>query len=323
MGFTATYPRPAKTHPTAKNRVWGFFAESKGSRPAKPLQAPQPRRKIDPTATKTASDVSVYGYRYYDPVTGRWPSRDPIGEQRGVNLYGFVGNDGVNEWDYLGLTVEFLRNGGSGANNAAQYNSVVKHVQDSVTQLFGERKDVHVDVFAGTSKAHRKNDIEERTRELVDSRKNYRKILVFVAAHGQIAGEEYGDNDVVTAEERRTKGHYLLLDSDVLTIPLSHTLRRMAPRRVVPEIVACFNVPHYRDQFKNLRPKLRGQRDGKTKRDFSERLYPSCTYGDFTVFKNTIEYLLDPPANRDGCNYAVAVFLGRHAGTGPSKEGYR
>lgn len=34
-----------------------------------------------------------YGYRYYDPVTGRWPSRDPIGEQGGVNLYGFVGND--------------------------------------------------------------------------------------------------------------------------------------------------------------------------------------------------------------------------------------
>ena len=44
-----------------------------------------------------------YGYRYYDPATGRWPSRDPIGENGGINLYGFVGNDGVNWWDYLGL----------------------------------------------------------------------------------------------------------------------------------------------------------------------------------------------------------------------------
>lgn len=26
---------------------------------------------------------------------GLWPSRDPIGERGGVNLYGFVGNDGV------------------------------------------------------------------------------------------------------------------------------------------------------------------------------------------------------------------------------------
>jgi RHS repeat-associated protein len=44
-----------------------------------------------------------YGYRWYDPVTGRWPSRDPIEERGGVNLYGFVGNDGVNRWDLIGL----------------------------------------------------------------------------------------------------------------------------------------------------------------------------------------------------------------------------
>jgi RHS repeat-associated protein len=44
-----------------------------------------------------------YGYRWYDPLTGRWPSRDPIGEEGGVNLYGFVGNDGVGAFDRLGL----------------------------------------------------------------------------------------------------------------------------------------------------------------------------------------------------------------------------
>jgi RHS repeat-associated protein len=43
-----------------------------------------------------------YGLRYYDPRTGRWLSRDPIGERGGVNLYGFVGNDGVGRWDLLG-----------------------------------------------------------------------------------------------------------------------------------------------------------------------------------------------------------------------------
>ena len=47
--------------------------------------------------------MAYYGYRYYDPQTGRWPSRDPIGERGGMNLYGFVGNDAVNRWDYLGL----------------------------------------------------------------------------------------------------------------------------------------------------------------------------------------------------------------------------
>lgn len=47
--------------------------------------------------------MAVYGYRYYDPQTGRWPSRDPIKERGGVNLYGFVGNDGVNRVDMLGM----------------------------------------------------------------------------------------------------------------------------------------------------------------------------------------------------------------------------
>ena len=44
-----------------------------------------------------------YGFRYYMPTEGRWASRDPIEEEGGVNLYGFVGNDGVGGIDRLGL----------------------------------------------------------------------------------------------------------------------------------------------------------------------------------------------------------------------------
>lgn len=40
---------------------------------------------------------------HYDTNIGRWLSRDSIAERGGVNLYGFVGNDGVNRLDYLGL----------------------------------------------------------------------------------------------------------------------------------------------------------------------------------------------------------------------------
>ena len=47
--------------------------------------------------------VTDYTYRYYDPKTGRWPSRDPIEEEGGINLYGFIWNDGTNGVDYLGL----------------------------------------------------------------------------------------------------------------------------------------------------------------------------------------------------------------------------
>ncbi|MEN3943316.1 RHS repeat-associated core domain-containing protein [Prosthecobacter sp. SYSU 5D2] len=49
------------------------------------------------------SGMLYYGYRYYAPEMGRWISRDPIEERGGINLYGMVGNDPVNRWDYLGL----------------------------------------------------------------------------------------------------------------------------------------------------------------------------------------------------------------------------
>jgi RHS repeat-associated protein len=57
-------------------------------------------------STKPQDDVSglyYYGFRYYDAENGRWPSKDPLGEQGGINLYRFMDNDGVNYVDYLGL----------------------------------------------------------------------------------------------------------------------------------------------------------------------------------------------------------------------------
>ncbi len=47
-------------------------------------------------------EISYYGFRFYSPGQGRFLNRDPIEEAGGLNLYGFVGNDPVNRWDYLG-----------------------------------------------------------------------------------------------------------------------------------------------------------------------------------------------------------------------------
>jgi RHS repeat-associated protein len=52
--------------------------------------------------TDFATGLCYYGYRWYSPMHGRWPSRDPIGENGGVNLYGFLGNSTINEIDLLG-----------------------------------------------------------------------------------------------------------------------------------------------------------------------------------------------------------------------------
>ena len=84
----------------------------------------------------TGTGLLYYEYRFYDPQTGRWPSRDPIGEEGGVNMYQFVYNSVNRLQDFLGLSStqdtvlvkfghnyehkEFVENGG-----CDYYNGVV------------------------------------------------------------------------------------------------------------------------------------------------------------------------------------------------------
>ncbi len=49
------------------------------------------------------SGLLLYLYRAYDPNLQRFISRDPIEEEGGINLYGFVGNDPVDQLDPDGL----------------------------------------------------------------------------------------------------------------------------------------------------------------------------------------------------------------------------
>jgi RHS repeat-associated protein len=46
--------------------------------------------------TDRETGLVYYGYRYYNPVMGRWIGRDSAGEMKGGNnLFGFCGNNGV------------------------------------------------------------------------------------------------------------------------------------------------------------------------------------------------------------------------------------
>jgi RHS repeat-associated protein len=51
----------------------------------------------------TETGLLYYGYRYYAPSTGRWLSRDPMGERGGANLYVHNLNDAVNGVDAVGM----------------------------------------------------------------------------------------------------------------------------------------------------------------------------------------------------------------------------
>ena len=70
MGFFITSPVPKKCGLSMGNRVWGLFGDGREFRII------------------------------------NWPSRDPIGERGGVNLYGMVENSAVGRVDVLGLTAQ-------------------------------------------------------------------------------------------------------------------------------------------------------------------------------------------------------------------------
>jgi RHS repeat-associated protein len=54
--------------------------------------------------TDPESSLLYYGYRYYNPSTGRWMNRDPMGESGSLSLYCSMANDVVGRVDVLGLT---------------------------------------------------------------------------------------------------------------------------------------------------------------------------------------------------------------------------
>jgi RHS repeat-associated protein len=53
----------------------------------------------NPEGIQAGTGVYYYGYRYYIPELGRWPNRDPIEEDGGINVYGFVLNNAINYTD--------------------------------------------------------------------------------------------------------------------------------------------------------------------------------------------------------------------------------
>ena len=59
----------------------------------------------------------LLGHRFYDPDMGRFVTRDPIGYKGGINLYGFAGNNPVNESDpsgYAKVEIRYRRVAGIG-----------------------------------------------------------------------------------------------------------------------------------------------------------------------------------------------------------------
>jgi RHS repeat-associated protein len=77
-----------------------------------------------------------YQYRWYDPATGRWPSRDPIAERGGGNLYGFARNNAPNKWDYLGkYTMDPDLTKGPDASEVTRINASFQRIKARMDEI--------------------------------------------------------------------------------------------------------------------------------------------------------------------------------------------
>ncbi len=105
------------------------------------------RHRNDPRPSNPSHGPD-YGYRYYDPVTGRWPSRDPIEEIGGQNIYAFLFNDAVNDVDVLGEASWWQRARDITAsvvsltlNSTLQVNPINEQVVDVTRTVTSEREE--------------------------------------------------------------------------------------------------------------------------------------------------------------------------------------
>ena len=96
-GNIVTWTKSTASAPTAR-REYDAFGNTVVSEGAWPSSFGFSTKRQD-----AETGLYYYGYRFYDPVTGRWLSRDPIEEEGGVNLYGFIENKPVNLIDMFGL----------------------------------------------------------------------------------------------------------------------------------------------------------------------------------------------------------------------------
>ena len=96
-------PTPGENDPPPDN---GPISPPVRPRPPKPGNSPNPMTSIRLRRLATRAKrvrVADYSYRYYDPMTGRWMSRELLGERASLNLMSFICNEPIVGLDVLGL----------------------------------------------------------------------------------------------------------------------------------------------------------------------------------------------------------------------------
>lgn len=107
----------------------------------------------------SATGMIYFGYRFYMPEVKKWLTRDPIGENGGINLYGYVGGNPQNRIDPYGLEKLSMFNPNHKTIGTSDWvaNQHVKASPDKsgTLKVYG-----HYDEYSGTFKDSRSGENE-------------------------------------------------------------------------------------------------------------------------------------------------------------------
>jgi len=169
--WPANTPFPARAHTT----TLGPFGEV--------IRATGPMARVNPIrfSTKYQDDetgLNYYGYRYYDPSTGRWLNHDPIGEQGGINLYDYVGNGPVNQSDPFGLSSVADPSPFDPKDPKISCCDLIELIKQLARHVRGRYNDMRLDRFGlYGSKYYGKNSWTGHQRQFVQKRKQLRDAI--------------------------------------------------------------------------------------------------------------------------------------------------
>ncbi|MFZ5494537.1 MAG: phospholipase effector Tle1 domain-containing protein, partial [Verrucomicrobiota bacterium] len=132
--------------------------------------------------TDSETSIVMYPRRPYSALTGRFLCKDPIEEDGGANLYGFVANDPIGNVDVLGLAGFFFD--GTGNNRKSGTNVLILHDAYGGLRYYyrGVGSSVGTRAVGGLTGAGGNNRLEAAYRDFiraVDSGDRYVDIVGF------------------------------------------------------------------------------------------------------------------------------------------------
>ncbi|MDD4869426.1 MAG: hypothetical protein PHR77_02605 [Kiritimatiellae bacterium] len=106
------------------------------------------------------TELYYFGYRYYDPNSCKWLSRDPKGENGGINLTCFCLNDPINSYDPDGLAAYFF--GGTGNSLKPEGISNVEILHNSWDEGKYGFRHYMPGVYSGFTPGGKRNNLARR-----------------------------------------------------------------------------------------------------------------------------------------------------------------